>query len=74
MIKISKETENFLKQYVFEQMGIDALTEENQEDIVEFISKKYEDPMSNAASIGGAYDEALLKAASEAITEITADW
>lgn len=74
MIKISKETEIFLKQYVFDQMEIDALTEENEEDVVEFISQNYEDPQSNAEALGCDFDEMLLKSASRAITEITVDW
>ncbi len=74
MIKLSKDTEAFLTQYVFVQMGIDRLTEENQEDVVEFISRQYEDPLSNAASEGESIDEVLLKSASKAITEITVNW
>lgn len=74
MIKVSKETEVFLSHYVFEQMGINMLTEDNQEDVVEFISHRYEDSLSNADSAGETVDKILLKAASRAITEITADW
>jgi hypothetical protein len=74
MINLSEETKIFLSKYVFEQMGIDSLTDDNMEDVVEFISFKYEDPLSNAASLGAIIDEELLKAASKAITEITANW
>lgn len=74
MIELSKQAENFLRQYVYKQMGIQKVTEENIEEIVEFISKQYEDPLSLAASRGECFDEYLLKSASQTITELTKNW
>ena len=74
MIELSKQAENFLRQYVYKHMGIQNVTEENIEEIVEFISKQYEDPLSLAASRGERFDEYLLKSASQTITELTKNW
>ena len=74
MIELSKQAENFLRQYVYNHMGIQKVTEENIEDIVEFISKQYEDPLSMAASRSEHFDEDLLKLASQTITELTKNW
>ncbi len=74
MIELSKQAENFLRQYVYKHMGIQEVTEENIEEIVEFISKQYEDPLSLAASRSEHIDEYLLKSASQTITELTKNW
>lgn len=55
-------------------MGIQDVTEENMEEIVEFISKQYEDPLSLAVSCGECFDENLLQSASQTITELTKNW
>ena len=74
MTNLSNETMAFLKQYVFEHMNIQEVNEDNIEDVVMFISHKYEDPLSIAASYGDTIDEDLLSKASNAITELTKDW
>ena len=74
MKEFSNQAENFLRLYVYRHMGIQKVTEENVEDVVEFISKQYEDPLSLAASRGESFDEDLLKSASQTITELTKNW
>lgn len=74
MITISNASMQFLKEYVFNELNICELTDNNQEEVVEFISKKFEDPLSNAVVHGEHINEELLRIASRAITEITSDW
>ena len=79
MEKYSKEVHEFLVNIILPEMGIKEYTSDNIDEIVEYLSSKYEDTLSLAETAGDVLNEKqkeLLQLATKAITEITtrSDW
>lgn len=79
MEKYSKEVHEFLVNIILPEMGIEEYTSDNIDEIVGYLSIKYEDPLCLAEEAGDILndsDKELLRLATKAITEITtrSDW
>lgn len=79
MKKYSNEVNNFLVNIVLPKMGLNKYSDDNIDEIIEYISKNYEDPLCLAEETGDTLtneDKELLRLATKAITEITtrSDW
>ena len=79
MKQYSKEIHEFLVNKILPEMHIEEYNNDNLDEIVEYLSVKYEDPLSLAEEDGDILsdsDKELLRLATKAITEITtrSDW
>lgn len=70
--KINQKTEVFLKKYVFSRSSFKTITENNAEEIVNFIILNYVSPLTNFEEEINIDDD-LLNAAEDAITDITSN-
>lgn len=76
MKQYSKETEDFIYKEVLPKMGLKELTDDNTGDVVEYMGKEIEGPLSNDEESGvklNDKEKELLRLATKAITEITTD-
>ncbi len=71
MINISKESKEFIEQYVLCDMGYKYIDENNISEIVDYIIEHFEVPLAQAQEAGEAIDEHLLELATNVVTEIT---
>lgn len=79
MERYSNEVNNFLVNIVLPKIGLNKYSDDNIDEIIEYISKNYEDPLCLAEEAGDNLtdeDKELLRLATKAITEITtrSDW
>ena len=75
-MKLSPKSIDFIEKYVFPQMEITTVTDDNISDVVDFITEKFEIPLAQAQEAGKNIDSALLELAASVVTEITTspDW
>lgn len=75
-MNLSQKSLAFIKKNVLPQLEIERITEDNLQDIVDFISDKFEIPLAQAKESGESIDEKLLELVASIITEITTnpDW
>ncbi len=76
MINISKNSRDFIENYVLCNMGYTKIEEDNIAEIVNYIIDNFEVPLAQAKEAGDIIDEVILKTASDVVTEITSqsDW
>ena len=63
-----------MQKKILPEMGLDILTEDNLDDVIEYINDRYEVPLLQASMLGTVIDDDLLKLAIDAITELTSDF
>ena len=68
--KLKEETRTFLKEYVYPFSKYKLITNDNADEIVEFIVDTYVSPLVNDQEEGKHIDESLLKKADNAIDDI----
>ena len=75
-MNLSQKSLAFIEKNVLPQLEIERITEDNLQDIVDFISDKFEIPLAQAKESGESIDENLLELVASIITEITTnpDW
>lgn len=75
-MNLSQKSLAFIEKNVLPQLEIERITEDNLQDIVDFISDKFEIPLAQAKESGESIDEKLLELVASIITEITTnpDW
>ena len=72
-MKLSQKCIDFIEKYVIPQMKIEAVTDDNISDVVDFITDNFEVPLAQAKDNGESIDDALLELAASVVTEITTD-
>ena len=75
-MNLSQKNLNFIQEYVLGKLGYSSITNDNLQEIVDFISDNFEIPLAQAKENGEVIDEKLLELAASVITEITTnpDW
>ena len=75
-MKLSQKSISFIEEKVLKNIGLTAITDDNLQEIVDYISENYEIPLAQAKENGETIDERLLELAAAVITEITtnSDW
>lgn len=75
-MKLSQRSTSFIEEKVLKNIGLTAITDDNLQEIVDYISENYEIPLAQAKENGEIIDERLLELAAAVITEITtnSDW
>ena len=75
-MKLSQRSISFIEEKVLKNIGLTAITDDNLQEIVDYISENYEIPLAQAKENGETIDERLLELAAAVITEITtnSDW
>lgn len=75
-MNLSKKSVAFIEKNVLPDLGLESITTDNLQDIVDFISDHFEIPLAQAKESGETIDEELLELAASVITEITTnpDW
>lgn len=68
--RIKEQTRDFLKEYVYPCSRFSIITDENADDIVDFIQYKYVIPFVNDIEENKPIDKNLLKEAEAAIDDI----
>ncbi len=71
MINITKKSKGFIDEYVLKSMGYVTVTDDNIVEIVNYIIDNFEVPLAQAKEAGESIDDALLKLATDVVTEIT---
>ncbi len=69
--EIIAKKHSFHRRKVLENLGLNCITDDNLQEIVDFISGNYEIPLAQAKEHGEIIDENLLELATSVITEIT---
>jgi hypothetical protein len=75
-MKLSQKSITFIEEKVLKNIGLTTISDDNLQEIVDYISENYEIPLAQAKENGEAIDESLLELAAAVITEITTnpDW
>ncbi len=73
MERISKESKEFIEEYVLKELNYTKVDEENVAEIVDYIIDNFEVPLAQAKEAGEVIDENLLKRATNVVTEITSN-
>ena len=67
-MKLSQKSLMFIEKNVIHNLGLESMTVDHLQDIVDFISDNYEIPLAQAKEAGEPIDEELLELASSVIT------
>ena len=70
-MKLSQKSISFIEEKVLKNVGLTAITNDNLQEIVNYISENYEIPLAQAKECGEEIDETLLELAASVVTEIT---
>ena len=70
-MNLSQKSVTFIEKNVLRNLGLESITADDLQDIVDFISDNFETPLAQAKEAGEPIDEELLELASSVITEIT---
>ncbi|MBR2970398.1 MAG: hypothetical protein IKC48_01200 [Clostridia bacterium] len=70
-MKLSQKSIDFIKNNVLTELGFEAITNDNLQEIVNYIADYYEIPLAQAKENGELIDENLLELSAYVITEIT---
>ena len=75
-MKLSHKSITFIEEKVLNNIGLTTISDDNLQEIVDYISENYEILLAQAKENGEAIDESLLELAAAVITEITTnpDW
>lgn len=68
---LSQKSISFIEVNVLPKLGIDIISDDNLQEIVDYISNNYEVPLAQAKECGEKIDENLLELAASVVTEIT---
>lgn len=72
----SKEVEDFIRKEILPKMGLKELTDENIEEVADYMFTEIEGPLCNDEESGvklNQEEKELLRLATKAITEISTD-
>ena len=72
-MKLSQKSISFIEKYVLPNLRMDSISDDNLQEIVDYISDNYEIPLAQAKENGEKIDETLLELAASVVTEITTD-
>ena len=70
-MKLSQKSISFIEKYVLPSLRMVSISDDNLQEIVDYISDNYEIPLAQAKESGEKIDESLLELAASVITEIT---
>lgn len=70
-MKLSQKSISFIEKHVLPNLRMDSISDDNLQEIVDYISDNYEIPLAQAKENGEKINETLLELAASVVTEIT---